>query len=79
MYIIYSNPIPDIFDGPQNRQILWPTLTNEQLSYLHLTPHPEVQLNYRQKQYAFWTEYINYLIYGDMFSNLTTSYNVLCL
>ena len=65
--IYFSNPTPEPVLGPDNTEVVWSAFSNEQLNYLHMEAEPEVKQNYRQKDYAFWTEYIDYLVNGNEF------------
>ena len=40
-------------------------MTRENLTYTVLKLQPEVKKDYRQKDYAFWTHYLNYIVFGD--------------
>ena len=59
------NPTPNPVQGPNN-EVIWPKFdaAAEALTYLLIQETSAALRDYRQPEYAFWTEYINYLMYG---------------
>ena len=59
-----SNPTPEPVDAPQGYgPITWPQLTENELNYMwiHLDD-VEPRINFRQKEMAFWREYMSYIV-----------------
>ena len=46
-------------------------MTRESLNYTILKLQPEAEKDYRQQDYAFWTHYLNYIVFGNDFSSDT--------
>ena len=62
------NPTPEAVGPEDGAKVIWPPLTRDNLTYTLLSRVPEVKVNYRQKDYAFWTEYLNYIVFGTDFA-----------
>jgi hypothetical protein len=61
----FSDPSPTLTSNPAFNQAEWHTLSEDHLVYYDIDREPSMGLDYKQKECAFWTEYINYIIYGD--------------
>ena len=62
-----SNPTPDPVGVEGSTDITWPLFTPSNRTYAHLSEAPDVRLNYRAKNYAFWTNYLRYITHGEDF------------
>lgn len=63
----FGNPTPVPMQDPiTGKSHTWEAFTNEELNYLYLANDDvEVRENYRQRDYAFWTYYLNQMVFGD--------------
>ena len=60
----FSNPTPEPVEAPLGHgPITWPALTEDELNFIwiHLDD-VETRINYRQKEAAFWREYMSYVV-----------------
>ena len=59
-----SNPTPTP-EGPGGDDVIvWPQYEPELCNYVLLDNTPTVDIDYRQKQYAFYNYYLRNIIYG---------------
>ena len=51
---------------PLGNEVIWDKFTREKLDYLYLANEAiELRENYRQRDYAFWTHYLNDMVFGE--------------
>ena len=66
----FSDPTPEPVEAPQGfGPVTWPALTEDELNYfwIHIDD-VEPRINYRQKEMAFWREYMSYLIDVEIYN-----------
>ena len=66
--MLYSNPTGDTIIAPDGAPVSWDRFTPENLTYLKIAYEPVQDKDYRQKEYAFWAEYLQYLTDGIPFA-----------
>ena len=58
-YLSYSNPTPNPVSNPLGGSTVWPEFTTDSMELLYFGGEDiSVIADYRQKTYAFWTEYV---------------------
>ena len=64
--ILIRNPTPSPVDNPDGIPVTWEPYTDSEYNYLLFSNDMiEMRRDYRQQDYAFWREYLPYLIYGE--------------
>ena len=48
-------------------RIVWPTYRTGNYSYAWLDYLPRTERDYRQKEYAYWSQYLRYLMWDEDF------------
>lgn len=67
LLFLARNPTPDPVQPPNEfESASWPEFRNEQLNYMYIGPDAcESREDYRQHEFAFWTQYMNWVIFGE--------------
>ena len=64
-FYFFRNPTPDPVGVGDGESIMWPVFTSSNRTYAYLAYDADVRQNYRQKNYAFWSDYYPYITQGS--------------
>ena len=60
-------PTPEPIGPGDKSTISWQPFNQNNLTFAYLSSDPEVKIDYRQKDYAYWREYLRYITHGETF------------
>ena len=64
------NPTPETKGPIEESQFIWPQLSLTNLTYAYISSNPDIRIDYRQKDFAFWAYYMPYITHGKIFEGI---------
>lgn len=61
----FSEPTPTPVPDPDGTFHSWQAFTSSETNYMNLKIGSQAGVDYRQDYYAFWREYLRYLVYDE--------------